>query len=148
MGLFHAGRSAVFLAVLVAVGVACADSRGREHALHGENQPPLGMLEEPRDGTTVSRSFKVRGWAGDDRGIRAVRVFLDGELIALADFAWDRPDVSMVYPHFKHGTDRHGWERTVETVAGPHELRVEAVDIDGVTSALGTLRIAVADPSR
>jgi hypothetical protein len=106
------------------------------------------VIEEPRDGETALPLFKITGWAGDDRGIQAVRVFLDGELIALAEFAWDRPDVSMVYPHLRHGTDRHGWETTVETAAGSHVLRVEAVDVDGSTSALGTRRIAVADPER
>ena len=145
MGLFHAHKSAVLFAVLAAAGAGCAQGRGGP-ALRYENQPPLGMIEEPREGATALPSFKIKGWAGDDRGIRAVRVFLDGELIALAEFAWDRPDVSMIYPHFRHGTDRHGWETTVETAAGSHVLRVEAVDIDGSTSALGTRRIAVGDP--
>ena len=102
-------------------------------------------MEEPRDGASASPSFLVKGWAGDDRGIRAVRVFVDGELIGLADFAWDRPDVSAVYPQFKHGTDRHGWEKTVEIAPGPHTVRVDAVDIDGAVSELGTRRLIVSD---
>jgi hypothetical protein len=145
MRLFHARTSGVLLAVLAAAGAGCAQGRGA-HAIRGENPPPLGVIEEPREGATALPSFKITGWAGDDRGIRAIRVFLDGELIALAEFAWERPDVSMIYPHFKHGTDRHGWQTTIEAAAGSHVVHVEAVDIDGSTSALGTRRIAVADP--
>ena len=103
------------------------------------------MIEEPREGTTALPSFIATGWAADDRGIRAVRVFLDGELVALAEFARDRPDVSTVYPNVRHGTDRHGWEVTVVTTPGTHVLHAEAVDIDGVTSDLGTRRLVVSD---
>ena len=111
------------------------------------NQAPLGMMEAPRNGTVTLRSFTVTGWAGDDRGIRAVRVFVDGELIGLADFVWDRPDVSAVYPQFRHGTDRHGWEKTVEIAPGPHTVRVDVLDIEGAVSDLGTRRLVVSDPS-
>jgi hypothetical protein len=89
-------------------------------------------------------TFRVRGWAGDDRGIRAIRVLVDGELAAMAAFTWERPDVSAVYPHFRHGNDRHGWETTVDGASpGLRAVRVEAVDTDGVTSDLGTVRVTV-----
>jgi hypothetical protein len=109
-----------------------------------ENLAPLGVIDEPREGPMPS-TFKVTGWAGDDRGIRAVRVYVDGELTALASFARDRPDVTAAYPRFRHGTDRLGYEATVESISpGPHVVRVEAVDSDGVTTDLGTRRISVA----
>jgi hypothetical protein len=103
------------------------------------------VIDEPREGTTVQPSFKVIGWAGDDRGIRAVRVFVDGALIGFADFVWERPDVSAVYPQFRHGTGRHGWEKTAEIAPGPHTVRVDAIDIDGAVSDLGTRRLVVSD---
>jgi hypothetical protein len=103
------------------------------------------MMERPIDGATERPSFKVIGWAGDDKGIRAVNVFVDGKLAAVASFVWDRPDVTKVYPHLRHGNDRHGWETTVETgTPGVHTVRVEAVDTDGVTSDLGTRTVTVA----
>lgn len=109
------------------------------------NQPPLGVIDRPIEGATEQPSFKVTGWAGDDRGIRAVRVLVDGKLAAVASFVWERPDVTKVYPHFRHGTDRHGWETTVDTgVPGVHTVRVEAVDTEGVTSDLGTRTVTVA----
>ena len=141
---FYSRRS---LTCVVIFAAACADGADRRHALRGENRAPLGVIEEPREGAATSSSFKVTGWAGDDRGIRAVRVFIDGELIGLAEFASDRPDVSAVYPLVRHGTDRHGWEKTVETAPGPHTIRVDAVDIDGAISDLGTRRLVVSDHS-
>ena len=122
------------------------DGPDNRDTAHPENQAPLGAIDEPREGPVPSTSFKVRGWAGDDRGIRAVRVFIDGELIALAGFAWSRPDVTKAYPFLSHGTDRLGYEATVDALApGVHAVRVELVDSDGVTSDLGTRRITVGD---
>ena len=142
---FHAHRAATSLAIIVAMCAGCTNQRGGSHTLPGENQAPLAVIEEPRDGTASSPTFRVTGWAGDDRGIRAVRVFLDGELVALASFAWDRPDVTKVYPHLKHGTNRLGYEATVDAaLPGPHVVRVEAVDSDGLTTDCGTRRVIVA----
>jgi hypothetical protein len=122
----------------------CSDHASVTDARGGANQPPLGTIERLIDGETERPSFKVTGWAGDDKGIRAVNVLVDGKLAAVASFVWERPDVTKVYPHFRHGTDRHGWETTVETgVPGLHSVRVEAVDTDGVTSDLGTRTVTV-----
>ena len=119
--------------------------RSREcHGRGGENQPPLGAIERPRDCATEQPSFKVMGWAGDDRGIRAVHVLVDGKLAAVANFVSERPDVTRAYPHFRHGTDRHGWEATV-VIRTPHihSIHVEAVDVNASTVDLGTRRVLV-----
>jgi hypothetical protein len=137
------GRAALLLASLAVGAGACIGPRDSRHALSGQDQPPLGVVDEPREGATARSSFRVSGWAGDDRGLSAVRVFLDGHLVALGAFSRERPDVSTVYPQFRHGTDRHGWETIVETVAGPHTIRVEAVDIAGATTDLGTRTLVV-----
>jgi hypothetical protein len=127
------------------VSCGCVDRASLTDARRGANQPPLGTIERPIDGATVPPSFTVIGWAGDDRGVRAVRVLVDGKLAAVASFAWERPDVTKVYPHVRHGTDRHGWETTVEAGApGVHTVRVEAMDTDGATRDLGTRTVTVA----
>ena len=123
---------------------ACADLRDGRPPISGKNQPPLGVIEAPSEGGSVSPTFVVKGWAGDDRGIRAVRVLIDGELTALASFAWTRPDVTQAYPHFKHGTDRLGFEATVTAaVPGLHVVGVELVDSNGVAVDLGVRRVNV-----
>lgn len=143
--LSHVLRAAPFLSILVVASLGCSDRRDHRYTTRGENRAPLGAIEAPGEGSTARPSFAVTGWAGDDRGISLVRVFLDGELVALAEFARDRPDVSSVYPHVRHGTDRHGWEASIVTLPGTHAVRVEVVDIDGTTSDLGTRRLIVAE---
>jgi Bacterial Ig domain len=129
---------------VVALSMGCADRPDGVPSSLGDNQAPLGVIEQPADDATVASEFKVAGWAGDDRGIVAVRVYVDEELKMLAGFALDRPDVTKVYPHFRHGTDRHGYEATVRGLSpGPHTVRVDAIDSDGVTAVFGTHRVTV-----
>lgn len=132
----------------MALSIRCNASRDASPSLRsarGPNQAPLGVIDRPTDGATVPTSFNVTGWAGDDRGILMVRVLVDGKLAGIASFVAERPDVTRVHPHLRHGTDRHGWEAIVEAgEPGAHALRVEAVDSDGVTSELGRRRITVA----
>jgi hypothetical protein len=142
--LSHANLLELLFTALALSCTACIDSSDSVRITNGPNQSPLGVIDEPRDGATVQSSFRVRGWAGDDRGIRGVRVFIDGDLAAVAAFTWDRPDVTNVHPHFRHGNDRHGWETIVDSVVpGPHAVHVEAIDTDGATSDLGTVRVIV-----
>ena len=63
---------------------------------------PFGAVDVPDDGATVSSLTEVRGWALDARahdgtGIDRVQVFLDGALIADAQYGLARPDVAGVY---------------------------------------------------
>lgn len=133
------------LASLAAAWGQWTSRPGVRDSRRGANQPPLGVIEEPLDGATAVRAFTVSGWAGDDRGIREIRVLVDGQLAAVASFVQNRPDVTRVYPQFRHGNDRHGWTATVDVGApGPHIVQVVALDSDGVTSELGVRGISVA----
>jgi hypothetical protein len=144
MSLSHARRAGLLLAAAAVACAACTDRSGSAAIAHGANQPPLGVIEEPAEGATVPASFVMRGWAGDDRGIRMIRVTVNGALASVGSFTTLRPDVSKVYPHLRHGTDRHGWEASVKaTFAGFHVVRVEAVDSDGAATELGTRRVVV-----
>ena len=123
---------------------ACVYFQDGRPRISGNNQPPLGVIESPPEGGSVSPTFVVRGWAGDDRGIRAVRILIDGELTTLANFAWARPDVTQAYPHFRHGTDRLGFEATVSAaLPGLHVVGVELVDSNDVPVDLGVRHINV-----
>src|SRR5262249_5278404 len=88
-----------------AVMAACLGA-GCAHApqLAEARVPPLGVLETPCENERIDGQIKVTGWAGDDVGIRMVRVLLDGMIVALASFTVNRPDVSDVYPQLRHGT--------------------------------------------
>jgi hypothetical protein len=86
---------------------------------------------------------------GDERGIREVRVLLDGEVVAVLTPTWDRPDVTAAYPTFRHGDDRHGWRTLVELGApGLHTLSAQAVNVAGVTADLGVRVITVPEKAK
>lgn len=105
---------------------------------------PMGHIDEPLRDATVVSDLRVSGWAGDSRGIREVRVLVDGKVAAVTALTWDRPDVSAIYPEFRHGSDRHGWRANVEVPApGVHRLSVEAVNLNGVSGELGARVITV-----
>jgi hypothetical protein len=112
----------------------------------GSHQPPRGVVELPVDGASERSPLRIAGWAGDDHGIVAVRVIVDGKLAAVASFVALRPDVTKAFPQLRHGTDRHGWEALVDAGGnGPHIVHVIAVDTDGATTDLGTRSVTVAD---
>ena len=49
--------------------------------------PAVAHLQEPAAGATVEREFRVFGWAVKDGvGVREVRLTLDGEVVATADY--------------------------------------------------------------
>jgi hypothetical protein len=124
----------------------CACFDGEPPRNVAADEPPRGVIELPTDGAIEPASFRISGWAGDDHGIRAVRVLVDGRLAAMASFVAQRPDVTKVFPRFRHGTDRHGWEALVEIAApGVHTLQVEAVDTNGMTSDLGSRHVTIAE---
>ena len=105
---------------------------------------PMGNIDEPlRDVTTVG-PLRLSGWAGDNRGIREVRVLMDGQVVAVSALNWDRPDVSATYPEFRHGSERHGWRISVELhVPGAHRLSILAINLDGVSAELGARVVTV-----
>lgn len=109
---------------------------------HG-NEPPLGSLESPAEGARVA-ALTLRGWAGDDRGIRSVQVRVDGTLASLGAFDWERDDVLLYYPAFEHGNRRLGWFARVPGLPpGPHVVDVTLVDITGLTRDIGRLNIFI-----
>lgn len=108
-----------------------------------EQAPPLGSVEHPPDGAHL-RTLELRGWAGDERGVRSIQVRVDGDLAALGAFTWERDDVLLYYPAFEHGNRRLGWTARVPDLApGPHVVEVVLVDINGLTSAIGRLNIVI-----
>src|SRR3954463_15171126 len=107
----HHARALCLLAMLAS---SCARSDGdRIGAPSPTHIPPLGVIELPPDSAITGNDVKLTGWAGDDVGVRLVRVLVDGNVVALAAFTVDRPDVTKVYPQLRHGTDRYGYEATV-----------------------------------
>jgi hypothetical protein len=124
--------------------LAASGCRGRQstRALDPSNELPLGHVDTPTDGAHVGSELNVGGWALDDRGIREVRVYIDGHFVNAGPLNTNRPDVSKMFPSYAHENHLHGWTIPVEfPTAGPHKMLVQAVDSDGATRDIGVLDV-------
>lgn len=118
--------------------------RGRQtnRALDPSNELPWGHVDTPADGQHVGNEMNFGGWALDDRGIREVRVYIDGHFVNATPLNTDRPDVSKAFPQYAHETHLHGWTVPVEFLsAGAHKVLVQAVDTDGATRDIGVFDV-------
>jgi hypothetical protein len=118
-------------------------------------QPPFGSLDGPADGSQVSGSVGVGGWALDDLEVRRVRIYRDpvgGEPAAqvlLGDAVFvpgARPDVRLAYPTFPNN-DRAGWGFLILTNMLPNQgnglfrIYAYAEDAEGLQALLGARTI-------
>jgi len=104
--------------------------------------PPFGHIETPSDGSTVSGSIAVTGWALDDVEIANVKIYRNGVLAHEPDsvFIADailvegaRPDVETKYPEYPKNY-RAGWGRMVLTNFLPYNgngtFEITAIAVD------------------
>ncbi len=124
----------------------------------GYDPPPIGAFDTPANGSAVSGSISVSGWALDTIGVRKVDikrapdaadpgaaigadglVFI-GEAVAVKGA---RPDIEALYPGYPMG-DRAGWGYMLLTYGLPREgngaftLYAVAEDLNGNKTVLGT----------
>lgn len=137
-----AAAAAVMLLCAV-VGSGCGNSGGVEDPA---NELPFGHIDVPAAGAQVQAQTPVAGWAMDDRGVREIRVYVDGRLVNHGPLTDERPDVSKVFPQYARGGNRHGWTLTMDFVTpGSHAVLVQAVDTDGATRDIGTITVTALD---
>ncbi|MFH1195581.1 MAG: YCF48-related protein [bacterium] len=76
--------------------------------------PPFGNFDQPMDGSTVSSSVPITGWALDDNGVSSVKIYRDGsngDLIFVGDaqlIEGARPDIAALYPQYPNNQSA-GW---------------------------------------
>ena len=113
-------------------------------AIDPANAQPMGVIDVPADGATVPMTTIAGGWAIDDRGIREIRLYLDGHFVNSLPLNTRRPDVAKAYPGYVRGTDVLGWTTMIGfSEPGPHAFNALAVDSDGARRDLGTVRVNV-----
>jgi predicted amidohydrolase YtcJ len=79
------------------------------------NTIPFGFLDSPALGEKISGIFTVYGWALDDnRPIERVEIYLDGELIGVAEYGEPRPDVANAFPG-RDGAPNFGYSFQLDT---------------------------------
>jgi Bacterial Ig domain len=106
------------------------------------NEIPFGTVDTPVTGAQVPNSVMIGGWALDDRGIREVRLFVDGHFQHADPLNTDRPDVAKAFPAYAKTGIRLGWTTTVSFEApGQHTVVAQAVDSDGATRDIGVLTL-------
>jgi Bacterial Ig domain len=110
------------------------------------NELPFGNVDAPSQGAQVKALTGVAGWALDDRGIREIRLYIDGHLANTSKLTQPRPDVSQTFPQYARGRHRHGFTMLAGfDVPGPHTLVVQAVDTDGATRDIGVINVTAID---
>jgi hypothetical protein len=116
-----------------------------------EIEPPFGAFETPLEGSTVSGSIAVTGWALDDSGVAGITIYreVDSSLFYVGDAVrveGARPDVAASYPEYPENT-MAGWGYMMLTNYLPNGgngtfiLHAIAVDTAGKSTTLGTKTI-------
>lgn len=98
---------------------------------------PLGFLDTPPAGSTVSGMVKVRGWILDTSGVSKVEVLVDGKVVGQAQYGLSRPDVYNVFPDYQNANS--GYEFNFDTRSltnGQHTISVKATSKTGSTLSL------------
>lgn len=132
------------------------------------NPPPFGSFDTPIEGSTVSASVPVTGWALDNTGIQKVEIKRapdpddppaaigpDG-LIYIGDAVFvkgSRPDIEALYSDYLNH-DRSGWGYMLLTYGlprlgnGSFTLYAFAEDLNGTRTLLGTKQITCDNNNR
>jgi len=112
-----------------------------------EVDPPFGSFDTPVDGSNVSSSIAVTGWALDDSGIASVKIYRKegGSLVFIGDAVLvegARPDVAAAYPQYPNNT-KAGWGYMMLTNFLPNggngtfQIHAIATDIYSKSTTLG-----------
>ena len=136
----RAAGGALLIATLL---VGCGGSKGVDDPA---NELPFGRVDVPAEGARVQAQTPLAGWALDDRGVREIRVYVDGRLVNHGPLTDERLDVSKAFPQYARGGNRHGWTLTMDfVVPGPHAVLVQAVDSDGATRDIAALHVTAVE---
>lgn len=123
---------------------------------YSQDQSPFGYFETPIDGSIVSSSIAVTGWALDDIGLESVKIYREpghdeeNQLIYIGDGFFvegARPDVEQAYPDYPNNY-KAGWGYMMLTNSLPNGngtfiLHAVAEDVQGNVVTLGTKTIMV-----
>jgi hypothetical protein len=118
-----------------------------------ESLPPFGEFSTPIDGSTVSSSVPVTGWALDDTGVESVKIYREegSNLVYIGDAVFvegARPDVEAAYPDYPMNY-KAGWGYMMLTNFLPNggngtfKIHAIATDKEGRTTTLGIKTIHV-----
>jgi hypothetical protein len=113
------------------------DSGSSSVTVNVQATTPTVWIDTPTQGSTVSGTVRVAGWAIDNSStvgtaISSVQVKADGVVVGTATYGVSRPDVCVVYPG-RPGCPNVGYSFSLNTSAlstGSHTITVTATDSD------------------
>jgi 3-hydroxymyristoyl/3-hydroxydecanoyl-(acyl carrier protein) dehydratase len=125
------------------------DSSSKSVTVTVQATPPTVWIDGPTQGSTVSGTVTVFGWAIDNSAavgtaINSVQVKVDGTVVGTATYGASRPDVCAVYPG-RPGCPNVGYSISLDTstwTPGIHTITVTATDSDGTPDA-GSASVSV-----
>lgn len=113
------------------------------------NTPPFGSLDVPQNGTTVSGTVQVIGWALDQETPTASLTFtllINGNPVSTSATRPGRLDVCEIFPERTYpGACRSGvqFEWNTTGLNGPHTIAILVTDSGGLTKTLGPRKVTV-----
>jgi hypothetical protein len=115
-----------------------------------QGTPPSVYIDRPMNGTTVSGTINVAGWAIDNAtlagtAISNVVVKVDGAIVGTASYGVYRSDVCAAYPG-RVGCPNVGFNYSLNTSglpAGSHIITVTATDSDAGSPDSGSASVTV-----
>jgi hypothetical protein len=110
------------------------------------NELPFGKIDQPQpDAAVKGGKVVVSGWAVDDTSVKEVRVYVDSRFFAVTKLSIPRDDLKAQLPGYMHGSAIHGWSMDINLAASPgsHEILAQAVDDQGATRDLGSVKVTV-----
>ena len=101
---------------------------------------PFGWFDGSRGGGNAGGGqIAMTGWALDDDGILAVRIYVDGVIAGQASYGGSRPGVAALYPGFPD-SNAAGWGFQLNTtfyLNGSHSVTFKATSMTGEESQIG-----------
>jgi hypothetical protein len=121
--------------VLLALSLALAGCNQTNAGGHRRDSAPnpasIGFIDIPADQQAVDAPVRVSGWAVDESGVSAVKIYFDDELMATAPIVTARPDVEKQYRRFASPGALHGFEAVIYPRAHTGYTVIRAVAVDG-----------------
>jgi hypothetical protein len=108
----------------------------------------IGHIDTPFPGLIYGGVILVSGWTLDFQKVEAVRVFVDGNEVAITTPSVARPDITPLYPSYPT-TPPPGWLTFVDTTKlsnGIHQMSVQVEDVNHNFTYIGKLPITIENP--
>jgi hypothetical protein len=105
-----------------------------------DSKKPFGLLEFPRSGMSVPKTFGLVGWTVVPSGLGTIEIVVDGHHLEDAGFM-SRPDVHKVYPSY---SSYSGFKADVDLGSappGPHRITVISHGKNALSQILGQVTV-------